>query len=173
MKIAQNGEVYIRLLTIQDTDNIIKWRNSPFVKSKFIYREPLTVEMQEDWIRTHINEGKVIQFIIGSGESEVGSVYFQNIDEKCISAEYGIFMDEAASGKGIGYKASMLAIDYMFKEFGLKYINLRFLDGNDNARHMYEKCGFKLENRTETVVIDDKEVTIRFMILYQEDFVNK
>lgn len=170
MMIASDGDVYIRLLTIRDTEKILKWRNSPFVVQKFIFREIITEEMHEDWIRTRINQGEVVQFIIGCGDQEVGSVYFQHIDPSCESAEYGIYMDETASGKGIGYKASRLALKYMFEEFSFKYIYLRVLEGNENAVHMYEKCGFKHENKKDIVMIQDKEVTVNHMVLYQEDF---
>lgn len=146
LKIAEKENIYIRMLTIRDTENILKWRNSPFVSNNFIFRDEITEEMHEDWIRTQVNEGKVIQFIIGDSvdNKEVGSVYFKNIDPRCESAEYGIFLDESAAGKGIGYKASTLAIKYMFDEFDLDYIVLRVLEKNAAAIHLYEKLGFKI-----------------------------
>ena len=29
--------IYLRLMTYEDTDKIVAWRNSPMVRSKFIY----------------------------------------------------------------------------------------------------------------------------------------
>lgn len=171
--IAEENNVYIRLMTIRDTENILKWRNSPFVVNNFLFRETLTEEMHEDWIRTKINEGKVVQFIIGdkSSETEVGSVYFKDIDEKCESCEFGIYMDEAASGKGIGRVASMLAINYMFDEFDFDFINLRVLEKNEHAIHLYEKCGFKNTGESEMVQIDENtRENVLFMRLDKLDF---
>lgn len=171
-KIAEDDKVYIRLITIRDTDSVLKWRNAPFVVENFIFRELITEEMHEDWIRTQVNEGKVIQFIIGSktDNTEVGSVYFKDISENLESAEYGIFMDEAASGKGIGYAASVLAIKYMFDEFGLDYINLRVLENNSNAIRMYERLGFKDTNESEEVEVGNEKIVVKFMKLNKKDF---
>lgn len=170
MILAKDDTIYLRLMTISDTENIVKWRNSPFVMNNFIIREPLTTEMHEDWIRTKVNEGKVVQFIVGELESnkDLGTVYFKDIDEKCEHCEFGIFLSEENAGKGIGYKAAKLAIEYMFNEFGFKYIYLKALEKNAAAIHTYEKCGFKLENRKELVTIAGQEETIVHMVLYGE-----
>lgn len=161
--VAKDGDVYIRLMTIRDTAKVLEWRNSPYVVNNFIFRETITEEMHEDYIRTKINEGEVIQFVIGSAGEEVGCVYFRDVDMMNATAEYGIFMSEAASGKGIGYKASMLAIKYMFDELDIKTISLRVLEKNAAAIHLYEKCGFTFDDKKETVSLDGNMENVLFM----------
>lgn len=168
--VARDGDISLRLMTIADTDKILKWRNSPYVVKNFIFREPITEEMHEDWIRTMVNEGKVVQFICADGEIEVGSIYYRDIDEKCENAEFGIFMDEAYAGKGLGTRLTKLSLKYMFEEFGFKTISLRVLEKNLQASHIYEKCGFKFLDKNEIAELDGKEETIRFMLLSEKDF---
>ena len=70
------NRVSIRKITEEDTDNIIKWRNSPDVNINFIYRRPLTREDHLSWLHNKVDKGEVAQFIIHSDELEkdVGSV---------------------------------------------------------------------------------------------------
>ena len=36
--------IYLRYMTVEDTDKIVAWRNSDAVRSRFIYRERFTTE---------------------------------------------------------------------------------------------------------------------------------
>ena len=38
----EDGRVYLRLMTREDTDDIIKWRNLDEVRSRFIYQKLFT-----------------------------------------------------------------------------------------------------------------------------------
>ena len=49
MSVLENGrirgeKVYLRPITLEDTDNIIRWRNSENVRPYFIYQKPFTRE---------------------------------------------------------------------------------------------------------------------------------
>lgn len=132
----------------QDTEDIIRWRNSDFVKRNFIYQKPFTVEGHHEWIRTMIDTGKAIQFMICEEETgrAVGSVYFRDIDETHHKAEYGIFIGEKdALGKGYGTEAAGKMIAYGFDTLHLHKIMLRVLAENTAARRSYEKAGFHQE----------------------------
>ena len=37
-------KIFLRKMEEQDTEDIIRWRNSDFVKRNFIYQKPFTVE---------------------------------------------------------------------------------------------------------------------------------
>ena len=38
------GPVYLRPITLEDTENIVKWRNTNRVRKNFIYQKPFTKE---------------------------------------------------------------------------------------------------------------------------------
>lgn len=56
--------IYLRLMTREDTDRIVAWRNSDAVRKNFIYQALFTRESHENWIRTHVETGDVVQMII-------------------------------------------------------------------------------------------------------------
>ncbi|MGN0377040.1 MAG: UDP-4-amino-4,6-dideoxy-N-acetyl-beta-L-altrosamine N-acetyltransferase [Suilimivivens sp.] len=143
----QEKDIYLRPMTEEDTDLIVKWRNKDFVRKNFIYRKSFTREGHLHWIETMVKTGKVVQFIICTEDDKpVGSVYLRDIDTNHRKAEYGIFIgEESALSRGYGTQAAKLMIRYAFDELKLHKLMLRVLAGNERARRSYEKAGFVQE----------------------------
>lgn len=140
--------IYLRLMTYDDTDLIVGWRNMDAVRKNFIYQALFTRESHEHWIRTKVETGDVVQMIICETGTDraVGSVYVRDIDKVHQKAEYGIFIGEAAArGKGYGTAAARLMIRYCFEELKLHRLFLRVYADNQQAIRSYEKAGFEKE----------------------------
>ena len=140
--------IYLRLMTWEDTDLIVAWRNSDAVRKNFIYQELFTREGHENWIRTQVETGHVVQMVICELDTgkPLGSVYIRDIDRQHSKAEYGIFIGEAqARGRGVGTATAKLMLRYCFEEENLHRIYLRALAGNEQAIRSYEKAGFVRE----------------------------
>lgn len=137
--------VYLRPMTYDDTDLIVAWRNSDAVRKNFIYQALFTRESHENWIRTMVETGKVVQMIICDSASDkpLGSVYIRDIDRHHNKAEYGIFIGEQdARGRGVGTAAAKLMLRYCFEEEKLHRVYLRAFAENVQAIRSYEKAGF-------------------------------
>lgn len=152
--------IYLRLMTREDTDSVLAWRNSDDVRKHFIYRELFTREGHESWIQNMIETGKAVQMIICELKTDrpLGSVYIRDIDRKHKKAEYGIFIGEAsARGHGLGTAAARLMLRYSFQEAGLHRVYLRAFAENMQAVRSYEKAGFEREGLLrEDVCIEGK-----------------
>ena len=166
--IAETDRITLRDITVDDTDNIIRWRNSKHVMDNFIQRTPLTKEVHLDWLKNKVAKGFVRQFIItekATGQ-DIGSVYFRDIDNEKKEGEFGIFIgEEDRLGHGYGVEVQELAVRFATEEMGLRRIKLRVLADNIPAIKTYEKCGF-------IVVPDEKmdvdiEGTIRTVIFME------
>ncbi len=144
-----DGEkIYLRPMTIEDTDRIVRWRNNPRVRNHFIFRRSFTREGHLAWIESKVNTGEVIQFIICEKKTDrpVGSVFFRDISREHHRAEYGIFIGEDdAVGHGIGSEACRLACGYAFAVEKWHKIILRAFSDNKAAIRSYEKAGFERE----------------------------
>ena len=158
--IDNNVGVYLRLMTYDDTDLIVKWRNTDSVRKNFIYQALFTRESHENWIRTKVETGDVVQMIICEigTDKPVGSVYVRDIDTTHHKAEYGIFIGEKdARGKGYGTAAAKLMIQYCFDELALHRLFLRVYAENERAIRSYEKAGFVKEAHLRDDVYMDGE----------------
>lgn len=152
--------IYLRLMKSEDTDDIVRWRNSDAVRRNFIYREPFTPQGHESWIQNMVNTGKAVQFMICSlsDHRALGSVYIRDIDRQHRKAEYGIFIGEpTARGRGVGTAAARLMLEYCFIEEGLHKVFLRVFARNIQAIRSYEKAGFVREAYLRDDVFVDGE----------------
>ena len=141
-------KIYLRPMTEADTDLIVNWRNKDAIRKNFIYQLPFTRESHQNWVRTMVNTGKVVQMMICLTENDaaVGSVYIRDIDLVHHKGEYGIFIGEdAARGIGIGTEAAKLMARYAFEELKLHKLFLRVFADNPQAIRSYEKAGFRQE----------------------------
>ena len=165
--VLKDDVLYIREMTVEDTDMVIGWRNMDFVMANFLYRTKLTREDHLNWIRTKVETGKVRQFIIGLNENfrEFGSVYFRDIDNEQKSCEFGIFLgDKEMLGKGYGFRAQKLAMDIALNEMGMEYISLRVLEKNLAAIRTYEKCGFThIEDKSDFLPTGEKVIFMEYV----------
>lgn len=152
--------IYLRRMTHEDTERIVAWRNSGAVRKNFIYQAPFTKEGHENWIRTMVETGKVVQMMIcdTATDEALGSVYIRDIDRQHRKAEYGIFIGEpSARGRGVGTAAAKLMLAYCFGEEKLHRVYLRAFADNRQAIRSYEKAGFVQEGLfRDDVCIDGK-----------------
>ena len=169
-------DIYLRPMTGEDTDNIIRWRNTDFVRRNFIYQEPFTRQGHETWTRDMISTGKAVQFIICEKGTDrpVGSVYLRDIDRKHNKAEYGIFIgEEDALCRGYGTRAAQLMLAYAFEELKLHKVMLRVLAENARAKRSYEKAGFVQEAYLrDEVFLEGSYRDVILMAMRKEDWRN-
>ena len=139
-------KVSLRPITENDTDLVVSWRNNERVRNNFVYREHFTRKIHENWLRTKVFTGDVVQLVICENARDgrpVGSVYFRYEDNERMEAEYGIFIGEDdAIGKGYGNETATLAVEYAKEELGIKRLMLRAFSFNEAAIKSYENAGF-------------------------------
>lgn len=168
--------IYLRLMTAEDTERIVAWRNQEDVRKNFIYQKLFTRQSHENWIRTMLDTGRGVQMMICDIDTDVpfGSVYIRDIDRVHHKGEYGIFIGEVmARGRGIGTAAARLMIDYAFDELHLHRLFLRVFADNCQAWRSYEKAGFQREAYLrEDVCIDGVYRDMILMAILENERVN-
>lgn len=160
----EGSKIYLRPMTVEDTDDIIRWRDKEYVRENFIYRGEFTREIHLNWIKTKVEPGEVIQFIIvlKDNDRSIGSVYLRDIDYDNGEAEYGIFIGEEDSlNKGIGSETCRLIVEYVKDVLKLKRLFLRLYKDNIGARKSYENAGF-IPDEGKTDIKNGKEVMFMY-----------
>ena len=66
------ASISLRNIRYEDTDLIVRWRNSEAVRCNFFYSEKCTAEAHLKWMDTKVKNGEVVQYIIEVDGRPVG-----------------------------------------------------------------------------------------------------
>lgn len=81
-------------------------------------------------------------FVIYDDETPVGmGLYYDLPEMECYDLSQ-LFIDERYQGRGYGKAATQLVLDSMKQDGKYGKVALCYVEGNDVAKHMYEKFGF-------------------------------
>lgn len=168
-----NGsEIYIRPISYDDTDLIVKWRNQENVKKYFFYRDKFTKEIHENWMKEKVETGKVIQFIVcqKGTDKPIGSTYLKDIDYEKLTAEYGVFLgEEEIRGMGIGKAVLHITLDYAWEKVGLSKVIARAISTNKSSVYSFLNSGFEIYEELDSVPCSDGEKVGMVMMCITKD----
>ncbi len=140
--------IYLRFITLNDVnDNYLSWLNDNEVM-KGISTSGYTIDNLKDYVDKKISDPSVAFFAICSNDTNehIGNVKIDFHDPKANLSEIGLLIgNKNYWGKGVGYTACKLALDYGFNTMKLHKIYLAVYENNLSAKKLYEKLGFKLE----------------------------
>ena len=143
-------QIYLRPITDseEDTNHMIRWRNSDAVRPYFIYQKPFTVEGHRQWLEKEIFAGRGFQFIVCRKEDNkpIGCTYLRDYDSYTRKAEYGFFLGEASEkGKGIGKEMVAITTRFAFEELKIHKLFARAFADNPASIKSFLKNGYKQE----------------------------
>ncbi len=164
--------LYLRPITEEDTEMVLRWRNADRTRNNFYYRKLITPEEHLKWVREKVAKGIVHQFIAVLKEEDlpIGCVYLQHFDPGDQSMESGVFFDEKAPvGKGYASEAvALLNREYAFRVLGIHRTFARVLGYNTASRRVHEKAGFSLQ----AVLEHDAEFNGKWEDTYVYEYLN-
>ena len=133
MEKIYGDQVYLRPITVDDTDLIIEWRNSDAVRPYFIYQKLFTREGHLNWLKTMIETGRAYQFIVCRIEDDkpIGCTYLRDYDREHNKIEYGVFLGlEEVKGNGLGTEILKLMVNFAFNTLGVHKVFARAFSDN-------------------------------------------
>lgn len=176
--LAKEGCLAMRPLTLEDSGLVVKWRNNPRVRQRYIYRKEFTLEGQEAYFHAKVESGQTAQFVFcelseQNGEIRdfpIGCAVLDDIHPKY--AECGNWIGEdSAIGKGYSAVMIRLACDYGFRVLGLSDIVARIFEDNPASYRSYEKAGFRIAGvLPEVECTDGVRKDMYFLHLRREDY---
>ena len=82
-------------------------------------------------------------FVIYSDELPVGMAMYHDWDEADAYDFSQFFIDQRYQGQGFGYEAARLILDRMRQDGKYDTVYLCYIEGDDAAKNLYEKLGFR------------------------------
>ena len=114
-------------------------------------RDPISEEKERRWVQKKLAEGAALFSML---EKDTG-VFIGNIELMDIAdraGELGIAVTAAMQDKGYGTEAVRAMVEYGMDQLGLHRVFLKVFPDNARAIRVYEKCGFREYDRTESDV---------------------
>ena len=155
--------IYLRPITENDTDMIVKWRNNPKVSAHCLNKRPITAESHMKFYHDYIETGSYQQFIVERIEESTGvatypiaTVYLKDIDRFNRRCELCIFTsdDEEWNNESQSIAVKML-LEKAFDELNLhkvySYVFYKFIDEAD----LLKRAGFTTEAVMKSEAYDE------------------
>ena len=158
-----NISVEIRPLELKDAYISVDWRNNTKIWETTVNKPNrlITIDDELNWMRKVLEEKNSERFAIIADNNYVGNV--QLTDIKGDSSYFGIFIGNLTFwGKGVGYKATELVLQFGFEKLELNKVHLRVKIENFSAIKIYRKIGFKETSRDDLLI---------YMTLNKSDFI--
>lgn len=137
-----------KLEQLEVTQEYVDWLNDEVVTQTLVAGKlPTGLEDLSTYV-TGANKPGTITFAIYRKDTakHIGNVKLDHIDWISRKADFGILLgDKDSWGKGFGFDATKTVIDYAFQTLNLNRVYLGVLEGNPNAKRIYQKVGFLTE----------------------------
>jgi len=124
---------------------VIAWRNNPAVRHRFFNRRIFTAASQAEWFARYAVDPTALNFVIALKNGRtIGMVAISKIDWRERTGEFGRFLigDPLSLGRGYGWEAAGLILDFASTELQLRSISLVVMPDNAHALRLYRKLGF-------------------------------
>lgn len=107
-----------------------------------------TVEKEIQWVRGKLEEKATVWSMIEkNGDAFIGNIELMDVHDG--RGELGIAITAAKQDRGFGTEAVSALVRYGTERLGLDRIVLRTDPANARAIHVYEKCGFRENDRSD------------------------
>ncbi|MDO4978199.1 MAG: GNAT family N-acetyltransferase [Eubacteriales bacterium] len=145
-----NGhKLVLRSAEKDDAETLLPYLKKVCGETRFLLREAdecmeLTIEQEEAFIRSHMDNERACLILAELDGEYVGNASFDvagGSRRNAHRADIGIGLYLDYTGMGIGKKLFALTLETIEK-IGFETAELRVVEGNDRAIHMYESFGF-------------------------------
>jgi RimJ/RimL family protein N-acetyltransferase len=139
---AGSAEVRLRPAQVQDAEILWLWRNDPVTRVHSRSTEPISWKAHVAWLTAALADPARKIMIAEHGATPIGTVALHGIDE-----EWEISITVAPEKRGGGAGTAILQSACARTSHDI-YASVR--NGNRPSRRLFESCGFKAMESTET-----------------------
>jgi RimJ/RimL family protein N-acetyltransferase len=151
-------------LTPVDEGDLAKlnaWQNDPAIRDLTMgYRAPVQREITRQWfenVRTQNLQSRILFAIRRHGDIK-GVCQIHSIEWPHRKGIFGLYVgDREDRAAGLGYMASVLMFDYLFRSLDFERVMLEVIAPNGAAKSLYERLGFTREGAFRKAYLLDGE----------------
>ncbi len=151
----------LRPMTIEDADQLLRWRNSPDVARWMLDDSPISERDHIAWLQARVSSPADRYWIIESGGHDVGLVHLDDVESDDRSASWGFYIGEpSARGRGVATAALTRVLEIAFDELRLSRVRAEVLDFNTPSLALHERLGFTRAGEQGNRVLFERVVSV-------------
>lgn len=145
--------IYLRPITENDGEQIVRWRNSLTVSNHCLNKEPITIESHTEFYKANVETGRYIQFIVeridgdyGVSSYAIATVFLKDMDYFNKRCELCIFTsdDDEWNIESQSIAISLL-LEKAFNEYGMRKIYSYVFSKYTEEADRLIQAGFSME----------------------------
>jgi RimJ/RimL family protein N-acetyltransferase len=149
--------ILFRHATINDTDELLAWRNDEVTRACFRSTEIVNKADHENWMKFNVAQGYPAHIVL-IAESDIGTVGVVRFDaDKSDVMTYEMSITVAPKQRGKGLAKPMLGTACAFMSECVLTAEVRI--SNYVSRHIFDGCGFHEMGRDQDFIRYRKEPT--------------
>ena len=177
-RIAENKTYLIRDSQFGDYTHFARWEVDPGVTEYLSFDEDRTYEDVVSEAIGYKGDPSVMDLAIEDKKTgePIGRIIITRIDRHSDSLDITKLYigDQDHRGKGAGTEVMKLLIEYCFTFMHMERVSLDYYTGNENARALYEKLGFKGEGIARNATKKDgRYYDLNLMAMLRTEFFAK
>lgn len=165
---TKGDKVFLREITVDDAEFIVKWRNDPAIQKWMFNQEIITKKGHLSWFKKRENR---IDYMICEVESSkpIGTVNYINVEEH--KAEAGKMLgDKNYWGGGYAKEAFILWLNIGLNDLGFDEIYVKTMSHNKPNIGLNRKLGFEEKERRLKEITGNQKIEELVMSIDKKKF---
>ena len=147
-KFLTGNQVYLRPLEKDDLQQLYIWFNDPEIRGLTGEVLPTSLTGVEDYLAKLQSDSSRVWFgiVLQENDQLIGEAGLLRMFPAWRNTDLSIIIAEkTARGKGVGYEAMELLLDYAFGYLNFHRVSIGVVGTNEQALRFYDRIGFKRE----------------------------
>ena len=155
--------IYLRPITEQDGEQIVRWRNSPLVRSHCLSKALITLESHNAFFKANVETGRYVQFIVeridedfGVSSYPIATVFLKDIDNYNKRCELCIFTSDDVEWNTESQSIAIkMLLEKAFSDYGMRkvysYVFYKYIEEAERL----QQAGFTSEAVLKNEALDE------------------
>ena len=145
----------VRFAKIEDSNDILSWRNDPVSRKNFKDSSILSIESHTIWFKNKLESDTARLIIAEKEEEKIGVTRFEIIDDSVLVS---INLNPDSRGKGYGSRMLLLSEEILDFRITRSLYKAEILKNNFASIKIFEKSGYALESLQDSILIYTKSI---------------
>lgn len=152
---------------------IWKWRNQEHIRKMMFHQDYIEWEDHVKWFRNILSATNKFLNVFYYDSLPKGIITFQSVEDNTNTFEWGFYLGDLETSKGMGTLLGIHAIDSYFNKNNCETLVAKVLEFNTKSLAFHKRLGFSQINLKTEYILKNKEYAVYHFILNKDQWIKK